>query len=117
MSRTLSLPIISSFDSGSLSDASSADGSGPPRFPHTRAQLSAIARQCKPPENYDGDAEGDDFGRVSSFFVTQIVDLINDDREDELKTLLKETYTMDDETVCLDLLLSIVSLISIVSYV
>jgi hypothetical protein len=107
MSRTLSLPIISSFDSGNISDASSADGSAPPRFPHTRAQLSALARQYKPPETYDSDAEGDDFGRVSSFFVAQIVGLIEEDREDELKSLLKETYTMEDETVCPDSIVNI----------
>lgn len=36
------------------------------KFPHTRAQLSAIARQHKPTDNYDSDAENDDYNRVSS---------------------------------------------------
>lgn len=104
MLRTLSLPSTSAFDSGNVSDSGSISGldaptGAPPRFPHTRAQLSAIARQHKPLETYDSDADGDEFGRVSSSFVNKVVGLLDEEHEDELKALLKETYAMDDETV------------------
>ncbi|KAJ7132079.1 hypothetical protein C8R44DRAFT_612099 [Mycena epipterygia] len=69
-------------------------------FPHTRAQLSAIARQYKPlpSDVYDGDAD-DDFSRVSSELVEQVVSLLVNEREDELKAVLKAAYGMDDEMV------------------
>ncbi|KAJ7695120.1 hypothetical protein B0H17DRAFT_930914 [Mycena rosella] len=68
-------------------------------FPHTRAQLSAIARQYKPlpGDGYDGEPEDDT--RVSTEFVEQIVALLVDEREDELKALLKAAYGMDEEMV------------------
>ena len=50
MSRTPSLPTIVSYDNGSLTDS---DPSSSHKFPHTRAQLSAIARQYKPLESFD----------------------------------------------------------------
>ncbi|KAG5653332.1 hypothetical protein H0H81_001072 [Sphagnurus paluster] len=95
---TLSLPSTATFDSGFMSD-SGADSSSMPKFPHTRAQLSAIARQHKPLDNYDSDADGDDFNRVSSSFVNRVAALLADEQEDELKTVLKSTYGMDDEMV------------------
>jgi hypothetical protein len=70
------------------------------KFPHTRAQLSAIARQYKPLENYDSDAEGEEFNRVPQSIVNEVVSLLADEREDELKALLKMNYAMDDESVC-----------------
>jgi len=70
------------------------------KFPHTRAQLSAIARQYKPLDNYDSDAEADEYNRVPQSIVNEVVSLLVDEREDELKTLLKANYVMDDESVC-----------------
>lgn len=91
------LPSQTAHDPGSLSDS----GLDPvPRFPHTRAQLSAIARQNKPLDNYDSDAEGEEYNRVSSSLVSRVVALLVDEHEDELKVLLKSTYGMDEETVC-----------------
>ncbi|KAJ6591848.1 hypothetical protein DFH09DRAFT_1259352 [Mycena vulgaris] len=69
------------------------------RFPHTRAQLSAIARQYKPLPSDVYDGEPDDDTRVSGEFVEQIVRLLVDEREDELKALLKSAYGMDDEMI------------------
>ncbi|KAF5323172.1 hypothetical protein D9619_013735 [Psilocybe cf. subviscida] len=69
------------------------------KFPHVRAQLSHIARQYKPLENYDSDFEGDELSKVPSGLVNKVVALLSDEREDELKTLLKATYSMDDESV------------------
>jgi len=69
------------------------------KFPHTRAQLSAIARQYKPLDNYDSDAETDEYNRVPQSIVNEVVSLLVDEREDELKTLLKTNYVMDDESV------------------
>ncbi|KAH9946502.1 hypothetical protein B0H21DRAFT_743133 [Amylocystis lapponica] len=66
-----------------------------PIFPHTRAQLSAIARQYKP---YDNDLDTED-GRVNSAFVARVANLLDNEHEDELKTLLKDTFgpSVDDE--------------------
>jgi len=85
--------------SGNLSDSGSMDSPGP-RFPHIhlRAQLGSIHRLYKPLETYDSDAE-DDSTRVSSSLVQQVVSLLEDEKEDELKALLRDTYEMDPDTV------------------
>ncbi|GLB43441.1 putative DUF1771 [Lyophyllum shimeji] len=95
---SLTLPLTTTHDSGSLSD-SAADSSPMPKFPHTRALLSVIARQHKPLENYDSDADADEFNRVSPALVNRVAALLADEQEDELKTLLRTTYGMDDETL------------------
>lgn len=97
----LSLPPQTGYDSGNPVDYNSVANGDlfSPKFPHTRAQLSAIARQHKPLDNYDGDAELDDSNRIPPAFLNQIVALLVDEREDELKILLKQTYPMDDESV------------------
>ncbi|KAI0629184.1 hypothetical protein C8Q77DRAFT_1161369 [Trametes polyzona] len=74
-------------DSGSVHNDN--DHSAPPRFPHTRAQLAAIARQYKP-DAY-GDAESD-VSAISSSFVGRVVGLLDGEREDEVKSLLKDTF-------------------------
>ncbi|KAF8998588.1 hypothetical protein BDQ17DRAFT_1362072 [Cyathus striatus] len=94
----LSLPRLPSFDSASFPDHADIPHSNS-KFPHTRAQLSAIARQRKPPESYDSDAEHDDYNRVPSSLVNKVVSLLVDENEDDLKVLLKETYSMNNETV------------------
>lgn len=100
---SLALPLTTTYDSGSFSDPGSISGydssSTMSKLPHTRAQLSAIARQHKPLDSYDSDADGDDFNRVSSSLVNRVAALLDDEQEDELKVLLKSTYGMDDETV------------------
>ncbi|TFY72321.1 hypothetical protein EVG20_g693 [Dentipellis fragilis] len=90
-------------ESGSVSDSGSFSGFepslAPPRFPHTRAQLSSIARQYKP-DTYDSDFEGDDFTRINPGFVARIVSLLDQEREEELKSLLKDKYgDIDDESL------------------
>jgi len=101
MAATLSPPPLvrsATYDSPGFSSV--YDASHPvPKFPHTRAQLSAIARQCKPLDNCDSDAEGDDLSRVKTSLVNQVVALLDGEQEDELKALLKGTYNTDDETV------------------
>jgi hypothetical protein len=100
MSRTLSLPSIISYDhSSNQTDTGSPSDLSGHKFPHTRAQLSAIVRQNKPLDSYDSDADGDEFSRVSSSFVSKVVSLLDNEQEDELKILLKGTYGMDDEMV------------------
>lgn len=69
------------------------------KFPHIRAQLSAIARQYKPLENYDSDAETDEYNKVPNSLVSEVVSLLVDEREDELKVLLKTSFSMDDDSV------------------
>ncbi len=66
------------------------DHSGQPRFPHTRAQLAAIARLYKP-DAFTGDAEGDQ-NSISSSLVARVVGLLDGEREDELKMLLKDMF-------------------------
>ncbi|KAH9852074.1 hypothetical protein C2E23DRAFT_827414 [Lenzites betulinus] len=77
----------------SISDAvsihSDHDHSGSPRFPHTRAQLSAIARQYKPDTYVDSDG---DAAAISTSFVARVVGLLDGEREDEVKSLLKDTF-------------------------
>lgn len=65
------------------------------KFPHTRAQLAAIARQFKLD---DTESELDD-NRLPQSLVNQIVSLLVDEKEDELKVLLKTTFSMDDDSV------------------
>ena len=79
MSRTLSLPTP---PSGIIS------------YPHThlRAHLATIHRQYKP-------LELDDSTLITSSFVLQVVNLLDDECEDELKALLKDNYGMDEESV------------------
>ncbi|KIY52861.1 hypothetical protein FISHEDRAFT_63549 [Fistulina hepatica ATCC 64428] len=69
------------------------------KFPHTRAQLAAIARQHKPLEYQDNEVDGEDYGRITASFVNKVVALLVEDHEDELKDLLKETFGMDDVAV------------------
>jgi len=86
------------------------------KYPHTRAQLSYIARQYKPSvytfpgfETSDnGDADnlhsneaelnGNRQG-VSQALVKEVVSLLGEEKDEELKTLLKESYGMDDDSV------------------
>ncbi|KXN81524.1 Zinc finger CCCH domain-containing protein 6 [Leucoagaricus sp. SymC.cos] len=68
------------------------------KFPHTRAQLSAVARQHKQGE-YPGEPDAEDLSRVPSTLVNKVVSLLVDENEDELKALLKEQFDLDDETV------------------
>ena len=80
---------LSSFsDSASLHN--DHDQTGTPRFPHTRAQLAAIARLYKP-DAFTGDAEGD-HNSISSSLVARVVSLLDGEREDELKGLLKDMF-------------------------
>ena len=65
------------------------------KFPHTRAQLAAIARQFRLD---DSESELDD-NRLPQSFINQIVSLLVDEKEDELKVLLKTTFAMDDDSV------------------
>lgn len=87
------------------------------KYPHTRAQLSYIARQYKPAfyassgyENTDNgdtdnlasneaDLNGNRLG-VSQVLASEVVLLLDEEKDEELKALLKENYGMDDESVC-----------------
>lgn len=59
-------------------------------FPHTRALLSALGRR------YKGVDDDDDDERT---LVGQVVALLVDEKEDELKGLLEATYGMDGQAV------------------
>lgn len=91
---TISIPLPSS----NLSETGSLSGQdlSAPKFPHTRAQLASLARQYKVPEVFEGDPDGDD-PRVDSTLVSKVVMLLSNEREDELKSLLKDTFGPIDE--------------------
>jgi hypothetical protein len=72
-----------------------------PKFPHTRAQLAAIARQYKPLDNYDPD---EDAKLVSSALLQSVVSLVVDENEDDLRALLKSSFIIDDDMVGLSCL-------------
>ena len=93
---TLSLPSPSPFSASPGRHDTSAG-----THPHLRAQLGSIHRQFKTLENHELDTNVDDaVNRISLSFVQQVVRLLENEHEDELKALLQETYAMDDETVC-----------------
>lgn len=96
---TLGLPQRSSYDFGFTSEAAKSDSVTTLKFPHTRAQLSAIARHHKPTDHHDAEPDADDLNRVPSSLVNKVVSLLVDENEDELKALLKETYDLDNESV------------------
>ena len=77
-------------DSGSLSGAESSVAV-PPRFPHTRAQLSAIAKEYKTSDaiNVDSDTDGEAVARVSNTLVKQVATLLDNEQEDARVTELR----------------------------
>ncbi|CCM00379.1 uncharacterized protein FIBRA_02409 [Fibroporia radiculosa] len=95
---TISIPVPSNdiLRSGPVIGHEYSSSSAPPKFPHTRAQLSAIARQYKPSDAYDGDPDGDD-PRVDANLVGRVSALLDGEQEDELKKLLQESFGAIDE--------------------
>ena len=91
--------------------------SAPPRFPHTRAQLTAIARQYRPDSGYDDEFDNDDTSPVTTALVARVASLLSSEHEDELKTLLKSTFGpgIDDDEVSVlsDLIVTFPSSLSI----
>src|SRR6266404_323664 len=88
---------------GNISDSASAHESlptsAPTRFPHTRAQLYAISRLYKPADSCDNETEPDD-SRVSSALVAKVASLLDHEHEDELKAILKASFSgMDNDMV------------------
>ncbi|KAL4063202.1 hypothetical protein V8B97DRAFT_1955637 [Scleroderma yunnanense] len=77
-------------------DSASEAGSVVQRFPHTRAQLSAIYRQYKGPLESCEDND-DESTRITTSLVTKVVALLGDEHEDELKELLKTSFGVDDD--------------------
>ncbi|KAI0080186.1 hypothetical protein K474DRAFT_1658186 [Panus rudis PR-1116 ss-1] len=77
----------------------SRERSIPTRFPHTRAQLAAISRQYRPLESYDDDPDFDESSHITTALVNKVASLLADEREDELKSLIKENFgpSIDDD--------------------
>ncbi|KAI6100659.1 hypothetical protein EDD16DRAFT_1654684 [Pisolithus croceorrhizus] len=67
------------------------------KFPHTRAQLSAIYRQHKGGllDDYETN-DGDESSRISTSVVTKVVTLLGDEQEDKLKEFLQTNFGVDD---------------------
>lgn len=87
------------------------------KFPHTRAQLALIARDHRFRDMIVGeghsnggnesDMDDDEQAKVSSDLVRRVAALLDDEKEEELKELLKKTFDLDDEaseTPVLDLM-------------
>lgn len=104
MPQTLMLPSALSLPSADYANDNAAEhGLGSAgqvqRFPHTRAQLSAIIRQHRSPlEGYDAD-DGDDQNRVSTALVSRVAALLADEQEEALKDLLKSEWGVDEDMV------------------
>lgn len=64
------------------------------KFPHTRAQLGAIARLA----GLDDDQED---ALVPAMFLANVVALLGEEREDQLKGLLAQTYALHQSLVSL----------------
>jgi hypothetical protein len=95
----LPIPSRVDYDIGAVSDS---DVQPKSPHPHLRAQLGSIHRQYKPPESYEAESELDDSSRIASSFVEQVVRLLEEEREDDLKALLKDNYRMDDDSVSVE---------------
>ncbi|EJD07486.1 uncharacterized protein FOMMEDRAFT_100748 [Fomitiporia mediterranea MF3/22] len=80
------------------------------KFPHTRAQLALLAREHRFRSSSDGGGAGSESSdadhnayedepenRIGSELVRQVAALLDEEKEDELKELLKKTFEMDDE--------------------
>lgn len=82
------------------------------KFPHTRACLSALAREygsstkggmVNPPSD-TSDSETDNDNREvdparTDDLVAQVIQLLDDDNEDGVKDLLKRSFDISDENV------------------
>ncbi|KAF8324311.1 uncharacterized protein EI90DRAFT_2934880 [Cantharellus anzutake] len=80
------------------------------KFPHTRALLSALAREYGTavrapvrPASENSDSEADSGGEVDVFnsdhLVAQVIQLLDQDEEEKVEDLLKESFRISDETV------------------
>ena len=96
--QQLSLPIHIPFANGSngVDAAHDPASSAAARFPHTRAQLAELARQYKPQAD---DENTEDAQRVPPSHVVAVASLLLEEKEEDLKEHLRETYGMDDDTV------------------
>lgn len=71
------------------------------KYPHTRAVLAAIGASMRPPDvdSVDTDQDGDEGQRVSPALVSRVVTLLQEEKEDELKEHLKQTFSILDAVV------------------
>jgi hypothetical protein len=99
---TITMPFDYTLRSASPALSTPQELSAPPRFPHTRAQLTAIARQYRPLDNYDDDNDGGSSG-ISSALVARVASLLDAEREEDIKNLLRDSFgpSIDDDEVCL----------------
>lgn len=98
---TITVPFDHNIRSDSPALSTPHELSAPPRFPHTRAQLTAIARQYRPLDNYEDDYEGGS-ASISSALVARVATLLDAEREEDLKNLIRDSFgpSIDDEEVC-----------------
>lgn len=85
-SRTMSLPIPVPSDFIQVQDGH--------RYPHVHAQLVAISRQSKP--DLDDAAEDP---KISSGMLSTVVSLLDQEREDELKRMLREVFDIQNALI------------------
>lgn len=71
------------------------------KYPHTRAILTSIAATFKQQdgEGTDTDQEGEEGQRINSALVSKVASLLQDEKEDELKQLLKVAFSIPDTVV------------------
>ena len=106
------IPLISSTlsDSANATDnvqSVSTSLAAVPKFSHTLAHLSTIAREFKAIDNsgfeIDQDHEADDAAepaKMGTTLVKQVVALLDDENEEGLKDVLKDAFPgLDDDSV------------------
>lgn len=101
MTHLVSSPTPVPFANGGLLGKHTDTLPSTPRFPHTRAQLAALARQHRAVDSADtSDIGEEDASRISQALLSKVVGLLVDEEEDELKNALKEAFPdMNDESV------------------
>lgn len=97
---TIAVPFDPTIRSASPAALAPHEFSAPPRLPHTRAQLTAIARQYRPLDNYEDDNE-EGSNRITSALVARVASLLEAEREEDLKNLLRDSFgpSIDDDEV------------------
>jgi hypothetical protein len=71
----------------------------PPRYPHVRATLNALAKIHKPLEHDSDDDELADHTRVTTDSLTVFTGLLEEENDEGLQTALKDMFGVPEDEV------------------